>query len=486
VIILLAAIMIGSSALNSHSSAVSLTPPPSVTKINHIVMIIQENHSFDNMFGTFPGLPSGYGLNLNVCLPSGSSKPCVKPWNADGNSIVQEHDLPHGYTAAAHDFDGGKMDGFASAAKNNYPMSYYTGKTLPTYWNYAQKYAFDDYFFSSAISMSLPNHLYAVAAWDGCNTTSCHNFNGPTSYNLTFPQIAEYLTPLGITWGYYQYGWKDSADCTGPYTSQFVNSHLAQGDSYWTGLTDFTQVQETAVECSSLGNYNDLMTSIQKGTLPNVAWVVPESSVSDHPAQSTLAAGQSYVASIVNAIGNNKALWASTVIFITEDDWGGYYDGVKPLQIDSQGEGFREPLIAISPYAIPGAILHSGTYTISSGSLKGTQTDQEDFSAFLSTIEYNWNLPHYFPGKVPLTERDKDQPNLFFMLNFNQKPLQPLIQPVYSSSIYPYQTCINQGVCSLGASNQTGPVQLFSPPPYTWTETYQQALNMSGNGDGDD
>jgi phospholipase C len=434
-------------------------------------------------------------LNLNVCIPEklGTTTPCIKPWDADNNKNIQATDLPHGSSAAQNDYDKGKMDGFVSSLSPktyNYTMAYYTSKTIPDYWDYASYYTLNDYFFASALSMSLPNHLYAVAASDGCPGPDCRtNFNGPTSYNLTFPQIAEYLTPLGLTWGYYQYGWNDKADCpptASTYTPSYVASHLAQGDSYWTGLTDFTQVQMTKIECSSLLNYKDLMNSISAGTLPNVAWVIPESSESDHPGQSLLSSGQEYIASVVNAISKSSE-WSSTVIYITNDEWGGYYDGVAPLQIDTQGVGFRVPLIAISPYSIQGAIVHGPTYTISSGTMAGKQTAQEDFSAFLSTIEYNWNLPSLEKG-VPLTERDKDQPNLFYMLNFKQAPLKPLILPSNELATYPYTTCVSQKLCSDGPQNpsQPSPVSLFVPQPYTWTESVAQALNYSGTGDADD
>lgn len=497
------------SAASSHSTSFSTpasanasTAPKSITPIKHIVYIIQENHAFDQYFGRFPGVPTSYGLNLNVCMPTGTNAPCVKPWDADNNKNVQKQDIPHTSSAAQHDYDNGKMNGFVSELSSNidnFSMAYYTNYTIPYYWDYAQYYALDDYFFASAMSMSLPNHLYAVAASDGCATTNCAQFNGPTEYNLTFPQIAEYLTPLGITWGYYQWGWKDSADCppsASSYTTSYVNSHLVEGDSYWTGLTDFTQVQTTKTECSSLNNYYDLMNRIHNNTLPDVSWVIPASNESDHPGQSVLMSGQEYISSIVNAIEESPA-WNSTVIYITNDEWGGYYDGMAPLQVDSQGVGFRVPLIAISPYSRQGKIVHAANYTISSGVLAGVSTAQEDFSAFLSTIEYNWNLTKYNSQYVdkyhlsqglPLNERDKDQPNLFFMLNFKQAPLKPLLMSQTGNVVYPFTACISKGACSLGSANplQSGPLQLFKPSDYNWNETVQQALNYSGTGDADD
>jgi phospholipase C len=502
----------------SPSSPASSSPQP-VTPIHHIVFIIQENHAFDQYFGAFPGVVNTkYGLNLTnpPCLPQKNKKlPCVKSWDADSmSSTVQAQDLPHNSPAYLHDYDGGKSNGFVSelpAKYDNYTMAYYTNSTIPDYWDYAEYYTLDNYFFASALSLSLPNHLYAVAASDGCKSTNCVQFKGGpitgTPYNLTFPQIAEYLTPLGITWGYYQWGWNDSANCpptATTYTPQYVASHLKEGDSYWTGLTEFTQVQMSwnqsspfHAECSSLNNYDDLMNRIENNTLPDVSWVIPASNMSDHPGQSALIYGQEYVASVVNAIEQSPA-WNSTVIYLTDDESGGYYDGMTPLQVDSQGDGYRVPLIAISPYSRQGDILHlPKNYTITSGPYKGTSTAQEDFSAFISTIEYNWNLTSYnkqfvnkyhLPQKLPLTARDKDQPNLFFMLNFSQPRLRPLILPMSGSAVYPYTSCIKLDICSLGSADPlvSAPLHLYVVQPYNWTESVQEALNLSGTGDADD
>lgn len=467
----------------------------SVTPIQHIVIIIQENHAFDNFFGVYPGVPNGYGLNLEACLPA-KRGPCVTPWDADNNSNVQATDIPHTSAAGQHDYDGGKMDGFVTelaTSIQNYTMAYYTNKTIPTYWDYAEEYTLNDVFMASALSMSLPNHLYAVAASDGCTSLVCPQNTGPTNYNLTFPQIAEYLTPLGITWGYYQYNWNDTIDCQGPYTAKFVNSHFPDGDSYWTGLADFTQVTTTPVECTSLGNFNDLQNAIADNDLPNVSWVIPEPQGSDHPGQSTLADGQAYIASIINSIEESPA-WLHTVIFLTWDEWGGYYDGIVPFQVDTQGQGFRVPLLAISPYSIQDTVLHGPTYKVSSGSMKGNETDQEDFSAFISTIEYNWDLKAHnsFYKKdglqtLPLNERDKDQPNLFYMLNFSQTPLEPFILSTSGNVLYPISACLAADSCNYApiALPYGGPsvVNFFKPSNSSFTESLEEALNYSGTGD---
>jgi phospholipase C len=452
--------------------------PATKTPIKHIVIIMQENHAFDNMFGVFPGLPSGFGLDLNVCMPDKlpAPTPCVKPWNADSKqAAIQDQDISHSRASALYAYNSGSMNGFASkmvASQKNYSMAYYTGSTIPYYWDYAEYYTLNYNFFSSALSYSLPNHLFAVAAQAGSYASTCIR-SCITEYNLTFPQIGESLTSAGIPWGYYQYNWNDAINCPKvPYTKSFVNSNVHGGfDGLWSGLTDFTQVQMTAVECSSLGNANDLQNAITTNNLPAVSWVEPEPQVSDHPEQGTWSSGQQYVSSIVNQIENSPE-WSSTVIFLTWDDWGGYYDGVTPPQFDQAGQGFRVPLIAISPFSISGGIVQGPSYNYGTrAQFQGAH--QEDFSAFLSTIECNWGLKN-------LTSRDGYEPNLFYMLNFSQTPLHPLIL-AKSGVKYPLSSCTS--ACTYSTVNLNLQSMSIYNPQVGINESVAQGLNDSGNED---
>ncbi|HXQ91800.1 MAG TPA: alkaline phosphatase family protein [Nitrososphaerales archaeon] len=240
-------------------------------------------------------------------------------------------------------------------------------------------------------------------------------------------------------------------------------------DGLWSGLADFTQVQLNSIECKSLLNIKDLQSSISSNNLPAVSWVIPEPQVSDHAGQITWSSGQQYVSSIVNMIESSPE-WSSTVIFLTWDDWGGYYDGVLPLQFDSSGQGFRVPLIAISPFSRSGAIVEAPSYNYGS---KFMGINQEDFSSFLSTIEYNWGLSN-------LTDRDGYEPNLFYMLDFNQTPLPPLL--LTSSGVtYPLNSC--PIACTYSAVNMHLQGMTISNPNVGINESVSQALNYSGNDD---
>jgi phospholipase C len=473
----LSVLLIALMGLSIGFSAVQVDAAASPLHFSHIVVIMQENHSFDNMFGTFPNLPSGYGLNLATCMPLSTSQksatPCDKPWNADAKATtVQSQDISHTRPSALKAYDNGLMNGFVANAPScckTYTMAYYDGTELPYYWDYASYFTLNDLMMSSGLSNSLPNHIFAVAAQAGALGTCTKNC--VPQYNLAFPQIGQSLTAAGLSWAYYQYNWNDAIDCTGPYTSSTQFSISGGYDGKWSGLVDFTQVQTTPVECSSLLNFKDLQNAIQDNNLPDVTWVIPSPSVSEHPGQGTWANGQQYVSSIINSIEASPD-WPSTCIFLLWDDWGGYYDNIVPTQIDPAGEGFRVPLIAISPYSISGGIVHGPSYVAN-----GKQTNQEDFSSILSTIESNWNIPS-------LGQRDSFEPPLWYMFNFVQTPLPPLFL-ASTGVVYPLSSCT--AACTHVA---TAPLvfnsQTYTAPPYNNSETLNQSLAFSGNGDPDD
>ena len=218
-------------------------------------------------------------------------------------------------------------------------------------WDLASYFDLNYNFFSSALSYSESNHLYAVAAASPKTEVE----QSITPLNLTYPEIGTAMTNTGVTWGYFQYNWNDAKDCTGNYNSQSGLFKGGGGDGYWEGEAQFRAVQNTAIECSSLGNINDFLKGLSSNTLPQVSFVIPEPSESAHPGQSTWSASEQFVSSIINDI-EQSPVWAHSVTYVTWDDYGGYYDGVVPNQIDEYGNGFRVPLIAVSPYSITGII----------------------------------------------------------------------------------------------------------------------------------
>jgi phospholipase C len=414
------------------------TGTPAANPISHIVIIVQENHAFDNMFGAYPGLNPAYSVlgPDTFCDPIQLSNPnnCVKPWNGDSkSSTIQKADLGHSWNESHLALNGGAMNGFVSAQSRhgsaaNYSMAYYTGLTIPSYWDFASYFGLGANFFSSELSYSYPNHLYLVAASSG-GCMQCKPSN-----DLTFPQIATELTQNGVTWNYFAGNWNDKNDC---------KAISSGGVGYLNVLPDFPAVQLSSSTCKDIKNLNDLSKDIDAGTLPNVSWVTPLASNSDHPGPAaTLPVGQEYITGLIDGIESHQALWQSTVIFVTWDDFGGYSDHVLPAKPDTYGYGFRVPLLVISPYVKNGSIFYGPSMGV-----------QEDFSAFLSTMEAKWTLPS-------LTARDASDASLFYMLNFTQPPRPPLFLPTNQLPPYPLSSCPSK-LC-----NSTGIAHTFHLPQY--------------------
>jgi phospholipase C len=461
------------------------------TPIQHLIFVINENHAFDNLIGTFPGLPSGYGLNLSTCMPfkptQTKAQPCQKPYNADNIPKVQETDICHTSECAVPAYNNGKMNGFYSTDAN-LTMAYYDGKALPQVWDLASYFTLNYNFFSSAMSYSEPNHLYTVAANSPAEEVNVVT----TPWNLTFPEIGTAMTNVGATWGYFQYNWNDSLDCTGNYSQPYLANNIKGGfDGLWSGEAQFRAVQNTAIECSSLGNIRDFEHALQTNTLPQVSWVIPEPSESGHPGQGTLESNQLFITSVLDMIESSK-VWSTSATFVTWDDWGGYYDNVIPTQLDEFGDGFRVPLIAVSPYSIPSGLVGgcSGAQSVAcspaysyynNNTNSHGMTNQDDFSAFLSTIEYNW-------GVKPIATRDAEEPNLFYMLNFSQAPLKPLFFAYnYSLATYPLSSCYSSGGCLIGNfSIPLNQQSVYNATDPSWAESNAQAAAFAGNGDPDD
>jgi phospholipase C len=410
-------------AENAPTAQNSLVAQPK-TPIQHIVIIMQENHAFDNMFGVFPNVQSQYALSMTDCVPKNltdSSAGTICPFSANKISNFNSFKLDHGWQTSHYAYDSAKMDGFYAAQlafptfNASYSMMYLDQKEVPDYWDLASYYSLDANFFSSILAPSLPNHFYLVAGQSGGIITNNYK---QTNYDLSFPTIAPELENAGVDWKFYTAGWTDNLDCK---VLDNQNANVGGWAHFWQPLIYFPAIQTVKPICDNLLNYNDFMKNMSHGYLPQVSWLMPDVRVSDHPGTtSTLVPGQEYVASIIDKI-EESSFWSSTVIYLTWDDFGGYYDSVPPTQVDSYGYGFRVPLITISPWSKQGTITYTG---------------QEDFTAFLSTIEYNWGLS-------PLTNRDAMNAPLFQGLDFSQPMLKPLILPTSSLAKYPYNICSN-------------------------------------------
>lgn len=340
--------------------------------IQHVVIIMMENHTFDNFFGRFPGANG-------VTLPEAP------------NPVSTDFDHDAGAAKAA--IDGGKMDEFAQNG-----MYQYTQSDIPNYWAYAQQFGLSDYFFSSYATSSTPNHMAMFAAQNagsfstppekGCNSlvnTLMYSRENEGSDYWTYPcyniqTLPNLLTPAGLTWKYYS------------------------AVPIW---DDPMLIKSLAGSPNDVHNPGQFVNDVKAGNLANVSWVIPTGTYTDHPPLA-LQGGQNFVTQQVNAIMNSQ-YWDSTAIFVTWDDFGGFYDHVPPPALSDGGNltlGPRVPLIVISPYAKQGYISHA----------------LGEFSSFVKFAEWNWNLPN-------LGQRDAlpDISNLTDFFDFSQTPQPPFI-----------------------------------------------------------
>jgi phospholipase C len=369
-----------------------------IHKIRHVVVIMQENRSFDSYFGTYPGadgIPLKNGAP-SACVPDPAGKTCVRPFH-DPASINAGG--PHGAPAAAADIGGGRMEGFVaeqqlgrrvSCANVNSPacsvaatgipdvMGYHDGRELPNYWAYARNFVLQDHMFEPNASWSLPAHLFLVSGWSArCTTvdpTSCTNAlqvpGLPPDYRVrarlakrrrpypppdyAWTDLTYLLHRAGVSWGYFVAAGMQP-DCA---ADAFACAPVRQRSStpgIWNPLPYFQTVRQDK-QVPNVQPLASFYRDALAGSLPAVSWVAPSGRFSEHPPAS-ISAGQAYVTSLINAVMSGPD-WASTAIFLTWDDWGGFYDHVAPPRIDQNGYGLRVPGLVISPYAKRGYIDH--------------------------------------------------------------------------------------------------------------------------------
>jgi phospholipase C len=397
-----------------------------IAKIRHVIVIMQENRSFDSYFGAFPGadgIPMRNGVPTK-CVFDPRQQKCVRPF-VDHSDV--NHGGPHGTLNARADINRGRMNGFISQAENagfhtTDVMGYHTASDIPNYWTYARQFVLQDHMYEPTASWSLPAHLFMVSGWSaGCarhHPRSCHSeLNKPSGFAWT--DLTYLLHKFGVTWGYYVSS-GIAPDCA---DSAAVTCSPAAQDpatpSIWNPLPHFDTVQ-TDGQGANVQPVTNFYAAAAKGTLPAVSWVVPSGSVSEHP-PSRVSSGQSYVTGLVNAVMHSPE-WKSSAIFISWDDWGGFYDHVAPPAVDNNGYGLRVPGIVISPYAKPGRVDHQSL----------------SFDAYMKFIEDDFlhgaRLDPHTDGRPDSRPNIREDShllgNLLADFNFSQPPRPPLILPV--------------------------------------------------------
>ena len=354
--------------------------------IKHIVIIMQENRSFDEYFGTYPGadgIPMENGIPT-VCVPDPQTSSCVKPYH-DSNDINAGG--PHAAASAKTDINAGIMDGFIRAfreaqkgctnpttpgcAIGSTPdvMGWHDAREIPNYWAYARNFVLQDRMFEPNSSWSLPAHLFMVSGWSASCTVpgdpmSCVNaLDGPPGNvqaadfgknDYAWTDLTYLLFKANVSWAYYlsngtEPDCEDDAMLCQPRT---LNQNVP---GIWNPLPGFDTVKQDG-QLGNIQTVDKFFTATGDGSLPAVSWIVPENKVSEHP-PANINTGQSYVTSLINAIMQGPD-WKTTAIFLSWDDWGGFYDHVVPPTVDQNGYGLRVPGLVISAFTRKGFIDH--------------------------------------------------------------------------------------------------------------------------------
>ncbi len=400
--------------------------------ISHVVVIIQENRSFENFFAGYPGA----NAPLSGCsLPSSRSKMhrrIVAPFRRESSSgsgcppgdvtlplkqiTFNGPDLQHNWRSSEVDYDKGNMDGFGKFGNKQADGAYaYVKQSLiAPYWSMANQYVLADAMFPTEWGGSFTGHLTLVAGNDRINATpsesevdfpnglhdDCdapagtrssyitikgapHFYQGPFPCFDQFNTIANVLDKGAISWKIY--------------------ATKVVGAGMWEPFEEIKSVRYGPDwRTNVIAPQTTILTDPGNGQLADVTWVTPSKKDSDHPGNHS-AAGPSWVASVVNAIGESS-YWNTSAIVVVWDDWGGWYDNAKPPQLDYRGLGFRVPCLIISPYAKTGYVDHT----------------QYEYASILKFIEEVYNLPNIGPASEMYTDaRAKGLDNAF---DFSQKP----------------------------------------------------------------
>ena len=371
-------------------------------KIQHVVFIVKENRTFDNYFGTFPGADGATSgkISTGEVIPLRQA-PDMTP-----------HDIDHSYQAAVEAIDGGAMDRFDLIRGGNVngdflAYSQYRESDIPNYFAYARNFVLADAFFSSLEGPSFPNHLYTVGAqsnrainnpasettpgrW-GCDAAAdsrVQTLEEPGEFSEVYPcfdfdTLADRLEEQGLSWKYYAPG-------------------VGQSGYIWSALDAIRHIRLTSLWQRHVVATEQFVPDAASGNLPAVSWLVVGSGRSEHPPAS-VCLGENWTVEQLNAVMSGPD-WNSTVVFLTWDDFGGFYDHVVPPVVDNFGFGPRVPLLIISPWAKRGYISHTTL----------------EFSSVLKFIEERFDLD-------PLTERDQDANDLIDSFDFHHRPREPLL-----------------------------------------------------------
>lgn len=431
-IIGIASLLVGLNACGGGtSSSMPASPQP---KIQHVVIIFQENRTPDNLFQDPKLIAAGADIQ-NVGVNSQGTRIPLTPL-----TLASDYNPYHGHPSFLDMYDNGKMDGADKiqiscnhGAQNcpppNAQFTYVPVTEAAPYFQMAETYTFGDRMFQTNQGPSFPAHQYILSGSSAQNTDTSplyasENPNGIQNPGIDagcvapqneivslidlltgdesqstypcfdHPTLTDSLDSANLSWTWYGPHNDPGSIWTGPNAIQ----HICVPDSGHTTCTGSEWNSKVVLDPPQV------LTDIQSGHLASVSWVIPDGVNSDHGG-TTKNTGPAWVASVVNAIGNSSQYWGNTAIFITWDDWGGWYDHVAPPIHNQYEYGFRVPLIVISPYAKAKYISHATHH----------------FGSILKFIEHNWGLASVGSGTYSDAYSDTD--DLSDCFDYNQTPL---------------------------------------------------------------
>jgi phospholipase C len=389
---ILTALMIPLLGMPLRSAAQSANDPN--TPIEHFIVVMQQNHTFDNYFGTYPG---ANGIPQGICVPitlsDEKNRQCVAPYEITNHPIS---DLSHSDTTFRDQYQNGKMNGFVDALNKinqdgRLSMGYFTDRDIPFYWNLADEYVLFDNYFSSAHTGSITNRMFWVAGKPG----SEFNRIPPEGFG-DIPTIFDRLQERGISWKFYIRDYNPDLNYRTVKELDFLPPQVQ-----WVPLLSIDRFLDDPELSSHIVDLDEYYTDLQNGTLPAVSYVLLLGAT-EHPI-SDISLGEKAAQTMLHTLMQSDS-WETSAFVLTYDDWGGWYDHVPPPQIDDRGYGFRVPTLLVSPYARMGQIDHTLL----------------DHTSLLKFIEENWDIP-------PLAARDAKANNITSAFDFSMTPRPPIL-----------------------------------------------------------
>ena len=382
--------------------------------IKHVIVIVKENHTFDNYFGSFPGAEGTSTYRLS----DGGMGTCGR---APDNTL---RDMDHSHGAGLTDWHDGGMDGWdlvpgTSTLGDNLAYKQYQEADIPNYWAYARTFTLADHFFSQMIGPSFPGHLAVLAAqagwatgnpdtqvthpyW-GCDQAASTRISVEDQATCTeqrvfpcfdIPTVPDVL-PQGVSW-------------------RFYGSNFYALSEVWSMFNAVRNIRYSP-QWANVVNYSEFDKDIDNHTLPNVVWLVNQDLADEHPQVGGVCVGENWTVQKINKVMRSD-YWKDTAILFTMDDFGGWYDHVPPPRLDGcdpgkpYGLGFRLPLIVISPYAKPGFIF----------------SEQAEHASIPRFIEKVFGATQTLSDLDPAA-RDGQANDLMGAFDWNQTPLPPLV-----------------------------------------------------------